>query len=187
VAITIGFAEDRAMLGFEVDPGNGEPEFFGVTAEPDGDRIANRDPGWQADLAVSPAGTGHKPTAVFGQDTWPPGVTALTASGSSAAAGPKLPKTIKTPAIRTRSDICVRPIEWDGSNLPSPSRPFQRQRPCGLKGDHLSLGSDRPVQLKSEPGRPMTFGNAATADVASDRAGRRRACLAREAVTSRCG
>jgi hypothetical protein len=72
VAITIGFAEDRAMLGFEVDPGNGEPEFFGVTAEPDGDRIANRDPGWQADLAVGPAGTGHKPTAAFGQDTWPP-------------------------------------------------------------------------------------------------------------------
>jgi hypothetical protein len=71
VAITIGFAEDRAMLGFEVDPGNGEPEFFGVTAEPDGDRIANRDSGWQADLAVSPAGTGHKPTAAFGQDTWP--------------------------------------------------------------------------------------------------------------------
>jgi hypothetical protein len=81
VAITIGFAEDRAMLGFEVDPGNGEPKFFGVTAEPDGDRIADRDPGWQADLAVGPAGTGHKPTAAFGQDTWPPRCYRLDGTG----------------------------------------------------------------------------------------------------------
>jgi hypothetical protein len=32
-AITVGFAEDRAMLAFEVDAGDGEPEFFGVTAK----------------------------------------------------------------------------------------------------------------------------------------------------------
>jgi hypothetical protein len=33
VPISLGFAEDRAMLAFEVDPGDEEPEFFGVTAE----------------------------------------------------------------------------------------------------------------------------------------------------------
>lgn len=33
VAITVAFAVDRAMLAFEIDPGNGEPELFGVTAE----------------------------------------------------------------------------------------------------------------------------------------------------------
>jgi hypothetical protein len=33
VAISGGFAEDRAMLAFEVDSGDGEPKFFGVTAE----------------------------------------------------------------------------------------------------------------------------------------------------------
>ena len=33
VAISFGFAEDRAILAFEVDPGNGEPKFFRVTAE----------------------------------------------------------------------------------------------------------------------------------------------------------
>jgi hypothetical protein len=33
VAISFGFAEDRAILAFEVDPGDGEPKFFGVTAE----------------------------------------------------------------------------------------------------------------------------------------------------------
>jgi hypothetical protein len=33
VAISGGFAEDRAMLAFEVDPGDPEPKFFGVTAE----------------------------------------------------------------------------------------------------------------------------------------------------------
>ena len=33
VAISFGFAEDRAMLAFEVDPGDPEPKFLGVTAE----------------------------------------------------------------------------------------------------------------------------------------------------------
>jgi hypothetical protein len=33
VAITVGFAQDRAMLAFELDSGDGEPEFFGVTGE----------------------------------------------------------------------------------------------------------------------------------------------------------
>ena len=60
------------MLAFEVDPGAGEPKFFGVTAERDGDRIADRDPGWQADVVIGPAGAGHDPTATFGQHTWAP-------------------------------------------------------------------------------------------------------------------
>ena len=33
VVISFSFAEDRAMLAFEVDPGDIEPKFFGVTAE----------------------------------------------------------------------------------------------------------------------------------------------------------
>jgi hypothetical protein len=69
VAISFGFAEDRAMLAFEVDLGDEEPKFFGVTAEQDGDRIADRDPGWQADVVIGPAGAGHDPTATFGQHT----------------------------------------------------------------------------------------------------------------------
>jgi len=40
VAIPVGFAEERAMLAFEVDPSDVKPEFFGVPAERDGDRIA---------------------------------------------------------------------------------------------------------------------------------------------------
>src|SRR3984893_16660979 len=59
VAISFGFAEDRAMLALEVDPGDGEPKFFEVTAERDGDRIADRDPGWQADVVIGPTGAGH--------------------------------------------------------------------------------------------------------------------------------
>ena len=72
MAISFGFAEDRAMLALEVDPGDGEPKFFGVTAERDGDRVADRDPGWQADVVIGPAGAGHDPTATFGQHTWAP-------------------------------------------------------------------------------------------------------------------
>jgi hypothetical protein len=56
VAVAISFAENRAMLSFEIDPGDGEPEFFRVTAKSDGDRIANRDLGWQADVAIGSAG-----------------------------------------------------------------------------------------------------------------------------------
>jgi hypothetical protein len=72
VAISFGFAENLAMLAFEVDPGDREPKFFGVTAERDGDRIADRDPRWQADVVIGPAGAGHNPTATFGQHTWAP-------------------------------------------------------------------------------------------------------------------
>jgi hypothetical protein len=66
VAVTISLDENRAMLSFEIDPGDGEPEFFRVTAKSDGDRIANRDLGWQADVAIGSAGRGHEPTAAFG-------------------------------------------------------------------------------------------------------------------------
>jgi hypothetical protein len=93
VAISFGFAEDRAMLAFEVDPGDGEPKFFGVTAERDGDRIADRDPGWQADVVIGPAGAGHDPTATFGQHTWAPrcyrldGIGLISSSRAETASG----------------------------------------------------------------------------------------------------
>jgi hypothetical protein len=93
VAISFGFAEDRAMLAFEVDPGDGEPKFFGVTAERDGDRIADRDPGWQADVVIGPAGAGHDPTATFGQHTWAPrcyrldGIGLISSSRAETACG----------------------------------------------------------------------------------------------------
>jgi hypothetical protein len=67
VAIPVGFAEERAMLAFEVDPGDVKPEFFGVTAERDGYRIAHRDPGRQADVVIGATGAGHDPTAAFGE------------------------------------------------------------------------------------------------------------------------
>jgi hypothetical protein len=93
VAISFGFAEDRAMLALEVDPGDGEPKFFEVTAERDGDRIADRDPGWQADVVIGPAGAGHDPTATFGQHTWAPrcyrldGIGLISSSRAETASG----------------------------------------------------------------------------------------------------
>jgi hypothetical protein len=77
VAVTISFAENRAMFCFEIDPDDGEPEFFRVTAKSDGERIANRDSGWQANVAIGPAGRGHEPTAAFGQHTRAPPVSRL--------------------------------------------------------------------------------------------------------------
>jgi hypothetical protein len=72
VAIPVGFAEERAMLAFEVDPGDVKPEFFGVTAKRDGDRIAHRDPGRQADVVIGATGAGHDPTATFGEHSRSP-------------------------------------------------------------------------------------------------------------------
>jgi hypothetical protein len=114
VAISFGFAEDRAMLAFEVDPGDGEPKFFAVTAERDGDRIADRDPGWQADVVIGPAGAGHDPTATFGKHTWAPrcyrldgievisGSRAETASGDQEARNPDA----KCISLRRSSATC---------------------------------------------------------------------------------
>jgi hypothetical protein len=65
VTIPVIFAEQRAMLAFEVDPGNVEPEFFGVTAERDGDRVADGDPGRQSDVLIGAARGGHDPTATL--------------------------------------------------------------------------------------------------------------------------
>ena len=72
VAIPVGFAEERAVLAFEVDPGDVKPEFFGVTAERDGDRVAHRDPGRQADVMIGATGAGHDPTAAFGEHSRAP-------------------------------------------------------------------------------------------------------------------
>jgi hypothetical protein len=72
VAIPVGFAEEHAMLAFEVDPGDVKLEFFGVTAERDGDRIAHRDPGRQADVVIGATGAGHDPAATFGEHSRAP-------------------------------------------------------------------------------------------------------------------
>jgi hypothetical protein len=123
VAIPVGFAEERAMLAFEVDPGDVKPEFFGVTAKRDGDRIAHRDPGRQADVVIGATGAGHDTQPRHLVSTpGPPGVTALTLSGCAAAAGPNAPAAIKMPAIRIRSGMSLAndATYW---NLIPPSRP----------------------------------------------------------------
>src|ERR1700730_16431435 len=118
VAISFGFAEDRAMRAFEVDPGDGEPKFFGVTAERDGDRIADRDPGWQADVVIGPAGAGHEPAATFGQHTWAPrcycldGIGLISRSWAETARGDQ--EACNPDAKRHHPS----PIECDMLNLP---------------------------------------------------------------------
>ena len=72
MAIPVGFAEERAMLAFEIDPGDVKPEFFGMTAERDGDRIAHRDLGRQADVVIGATGAGHDPAATFGEHSRAP-------------------------------------------------------------------------------------------------------------------
>jgi hypothetical protein len=126
VAISFGFAEDRAMLAFEVDPGDGEPKFFGVTPERDGDRIADRDPGWQADVVIGPAGAGHDPTATFGQHTRAPRCYRLDSIALISSSRAETGGGYQEAPIRTRSCIGLRRSSATCWSLPLPSRPFNQ-------------------------------------------------------------
>jgi hypothetical protein len=58
------------MMTIELDPRDREPVLLWAAAECDGDRVADRDPRWQIDVVISPAGVGHEPVATFGENTW---------------------------------------------------------------------------------------------------------------------
>jgi hypothetical protein len=67
VSISLGFAENCAMLPLQVDPCDRKRVVLGVAAKAKGEGVPDRDPGRQADVLISPAGRGDKPTAAFRQ------------------------------------------------------------------------------------------------------------------------
>src|SRR5205814_8935853 len=74
VPVAVGFAEDRAMATFERDPRDKKLKLFRMTAERDGNCVADRDPRRQTDVAVRFAGAGNKPVAALGQLAWAAGL-----------------------------------------------------------------------------------------------------------------
>jgi hypothetical protein len=67
VPITLSFAENRAALPLQVDPRDRKRIILGVATKTKGDRIADGDPGRQADVLIGLAGGGDNPTTAFGQ------------------------------------------------------------------------------------------------------------------------
>jgi len=99
VSISLGFAKNRAMLPFQVDPCDRKRIILGVAAEAKGEGIPDRNQRRQADVLISPAGRGNEPTAAFGQYPEAPGATAST---SPAVALPKPQAMIETANIHIR-------------------------------------------------------------------------------------
>jgi len=153
VAISFGFAEDRAMLAFEVDPGDGEPKFFGVTAERDGDRIADRDPGWQADVVIGPTGADHDPTATFGQHTWAPrcyrldGIGLISSSRAETTSGNQEARNPDTKWHRPS------PIECDMLKSALAIAAFQPMRACKVCCDRVRQDAGLAGSLRCVPPR----------------------------------
>jgi hypothetical protein len=71
VPIALGFAENCAVLSFQVDPRYRKRIVLRVAAKAKNDRIADPDPGWQADMLIRLAGGGDKPAAAFGHQRRP--------------------------------------------------------------------------------------------------------------------
>jgi hypothetical protein len=118
VAIPVGFAEKRAMLAFEVDPGDVKPEFFGVTAERSGDGVAHCDPGRQTDVVIGATGAGHDPTAAFGEHsraTWYDRVDVIGLRGG---------RRTGRACLRSGMSLANDATEW---NVMPPSRPSSNE------------------------------------------------------------
>ena len=81
VSISLGFAENCAMLPLQVDPCDRKRVVLGVAAKAKGEGIPDRDPRRQADVLISPAGRGDKPTAAFRQHPRGPGCDGLDIAG----------------------------------------------------------------------------------------------------------
>ena len=67
VSISLGFAENRAMLSLHVDPCDRKRIVLGIAAKAKGEGIANRDTRRQTDVLISLASRGDEPTAALGQ------------------------------------------------------------------------------------------------------------------------
>ena len=67
VTVALGFAENRAMLPLQIDPRDRKRVVLGAAAKAQGDRVADCDPGRQADMLIGLAGRGDEPTAALGQ------------------------------------------------------------------------------------------------------------------------
>src|SRR6266478_5233349 len=68
---SFSFGSDRKEYGFfvalERNPSDKEPVLLPIAAERDENRVADRDPRWQTDVVIGPAGAGNKPIPTFGQ------------------------------------------------------------------------------------------------------------------------
>jgi hypothetical protein len=87
------------MMPLPVDPRDRKRIVLGVASKAKGDRIADRNPGRQADAVIGFAVRRNNPAAAFCEY---PGSSGGMASTSPAAALPKPQATIKTAAIHIR-------------------------------------------------------------------------------------
>jgi hypothetical protein len=67
VSISLGFAENRAMLPLQVDPCDRKDIILGVAAKAKGESVPDRDPGRHANVLIRLARRGDEPTAAFRQ------------------------------------------------------------------------------------------------------------------------
>src|SRR5262249_48947579 len=67
VPISGCLAKNCAAVALERDPSDEEPILLRMAPERDGNRVADRDPRWQTDVVMGPAGAGNKPIPTFGQ------------------------------------------------------------------------------------------------------------------------
>src|ERR1700730_14398173 len=67
VPIFVSLGKNRAAVALERNPSYKEPVLLQIAAERDGNCVADRDPRWQTDVVIGPAGAGNQPIPTFGQ------------------------------------------------------------------------------------------------------------------------